>query len=68
LDRYDRIGLQRKNDEGVEMKYEVIVSAEVRTVWEAENQEQALRQAEAWTAEEYGDLVHKAHFDVREIS
>ena len=49
-------------------KYEVIVSAEVRTVWEVENREQALRQAEAWTAEEYGDLVHKANFEAREIS
>ena len=58
----------KTNDEREKMKYEVIVSAEVRTVWEVENREQALRQAEAWTAEEYGDLVHKAHFDVREIS
>lgn len=50
------------------MKYEVIVSAEVRTVWEAENKEQALRQAEAWTAEEYGNLVHKAEFNARELA
>lgn len=50
------------------MKYEVIVSANVRTVWEAENEQQALRQAEAWTAEEYGDLVHKANFSARELS
>ena len=48
-------------------KFEVVVSAEVRTVWEAESQEQALRQAEAWTAEEYGDLVHKANFNAREV-
>lgn len=50
------------------MKYEVVVSANIRTVWEADNEEQALRQAEAWTSQEYGDLVHKANFDVREIS
>lgn len=50
------------------MKYEVIVSANVRTVWEAENEQQALRQAEAWTAEEYGDLVHKANFNARELA
>jgi hypothetical protein len=49
-------------------KYEVVVSAEVRTVWEADSKEQALRQAEAWTAEEYGDLVHKANFGVRELA
>lgn len=49
-------------------KYEVVVSAEVRTVWEAESQEQALRQAEAWTAEEYGNLVHKAEFLARELA
>jgi hypothetical protein len=58
----------KSNGEREKMKYEVVVSASIRTVWEVENQEQALRQAEAWTAEEYGDLVHKAHFDVREIS
>jgi len=50
------------------MKYEVVVSASIRTVWEADSEEQALRQAEAWTAEEYGDLVHKANFEVRELS
>jgi len=68
LDRYDRIGLQRKNDKGVKMKYEVVVSASIRTVWEADNKDEALRQAEAWTADEYGDLVHKANFSAREIS
>lgn len=60
--------LGKANDERVKMKYEVIVSAEVRTVWEAESQEQALRQAEAWTAEEYGDLVHKANFNARALA
>jgi len=50
------------------MKYEVIVSASIRTVWQADSKDEALRQAEAWTAEEYGDLVHKANFDAREIS
>jgi hypothetical protein len=49
-------------------KYEVVVSASIRTVWEADNKDEALRQAEAWTADEYGDLVHKANFDAREIS
>jgi hypothetical protein len=50
------------------MKYEVVVSASIRTVWEADNKDEALRQAEAWTADEYGDLVHKANFSAREIS
>jgi uncharacterized protein YndB with AHSA1/START domain len=59
---------QGQNDERKKMKYEVVVSASIRTVWEADSKEQALRQAEAWTAEEYGDLVHKANFDAREIS
>ncbi len=49
-------------------KYEVIVSASIRTVWEADSEEQALRQAEAWTATEYGDLVHKANFNARELA
>jgi hypothetical protein len=59
---------QEQNDEREKMKYEVVVSANIRTVWQADNEEQALRQAEAWTSQEYGDLVHKANFDVREIS
>jgi uncharacterized protein YndB with AHSA1/START domain len=50
------------------MKYEVIVSASIRTVWEADSEDEARRLAEAWTATEYGDLVHKANFDAREIS
>jgi hypothetical protein len=50
------------------MKYEVVVSANIRTVWQADNKDEALRLAEAWTSQEYGDLVHKANFDVREIS
>jgi hypothetical protein len=49
-------------------KYEVTVSASIRTVWEADSKDEALRQAEAWTAEEYGDLVHKANFGARELS
>jgi len=28
------------------MKYEVVVSASIRTVWEADNRDEALRQAE----------------------
>ena len=50
------------------MKYEVIVSANIRTTWEAENKDEALRMAEAWTAEEYGNLVHKAEFNARELA
>jgi uncharacterized protein YndB with AHSA1/START domain len=50
------------------MKYEVVVSANIRTVWQADSKDEALRLAEAWTAEEYGDLVHKANFDARELS
>lgn len=50
------------------MKYEVVVSANIRTVWEVDSADEALRQAEAWTADEYGDLVHKATFNAREIS
>ena len=50
------------------MKYEVVVSANIRTVWQADNEQEALRQAEAWVRQEYGDLIHKANLDVREIS
>jgi len=50
------------------MKYEVVVSASIRTVWEADSEAEALRQAEAWTATEYGDLIHKANFEAREVS
>jgi uncharacterized protein YndB with AHSA1/START domain len=50
------------------MKYEVLVSASIRTVWEAGSKDEALRQAEAWTGEEYGDLVHKASFKARVVS
>jgi hypothetical protein len=59
---------QGQNDERKKMKYAVEVKANINTVWEADSKEQALRQAEAWTAEEYGDLVHKANFEVRELS
>jgi hypothetical protein len=62
--------VQRKRDtRGIQMsKYEVVVSANIRTVWQADSKDEALRLAEAWTAEEYGDLVHKANFDARELS
>jgi hypothetical protein len=50
------------------MKYEVVVSANIRTVWQADSEQEALRLAEAWTAEEYGDLIHKANLNVRELS
>lgn len=59
---------QGQNDEREKMKYAVVVKANINTVWEADSKEQALRQAEAWTAEEYGDLVHKANFEIRELS
>jgi len=47
-------------------RYEVIVSASLRTAWEANSKEEALLMAETWTAQEYGDLVHKANFEVKE--
>jgi hypothetical protein len=50
------------------MKYEVVVSANIRTVWQADSEQEALRLAEDWTRQEYGDLVHKANFDARELS
>jgi hypothetical protein len=49
------------------MKYAILVKANINTVWEADNEEQALDQAEVWTAEEYGDLVHNSIFEVKEI-
>ena len=59
---------QEQNDEREKMKYEVVVSANIRTVWQADNEQEALEQAEAWVRQEYGDLIHKANLDVREIS
>lgn len=49
-------------------KYEVVVSANIRTVWQADNEQEALRLADKWVRQEYGDLIHKANLDVREIS
>ena len=59
---------QEQNDEREKMKYEVVVSANIRTIWQADSEDEALRLAEAWTSQEYGDLVHKANFEAREIS
>jgi hypothetical protein len=57
---------QRK---GIQMsKYEVVVSANIRTVWQADTEQEALRLADEWVRQEYGDLIHKANLDVREIS
>ena len=50
------------------MKYEVVVSANIRNVWQADNEQEALRLADEWVRQEYGDLIHKANLDVREIS
>jgi hypothetical protein len=58
----------RPNDEREKMKYEVVVSANIRTVWQADNEQEALRLADEWVRQEYGDLIHKANLDVREIS
>jgi len=62
--------VQRKRDtRGIQMsKYEVVVSANIRTVWQADNEQEALRLADEWVRQEYGDLIHKANLDVREIS
>jgi len=49
-------------------KYSVVVKANVHTVWEANTEQEAILMAEAWTAEEYGNLVHKANFEVAEVS
>jgi hypothetical protein len=49
-------------------KYSVVVKANVHTVWEANTEQEAILMAEAWTAEEYGNLVHKANFEVTEVS
>ena len=58
----------RQNDEREKMRYEVVVSANIRTVWQADNEQEALRLADEWVRQEYGDLIHKANLDVREIS
>jgi hypothetical protein len=50
------------------MKYEVIISASMRTSWESKNKEEVLRMAEDWVAQEYGDLVHKADFEIKEVN
>jgi hypothetical protein len=49
-------------------KYEVVVSANIRTVWQADSKDEALRLADEWVRQEYGDLVHKANFEAREVS
>lgn len=49
-------------------KYSVLVKANVNTIWEADTEQEAILMAEAWTAEEYGNLVHKANYEVREVS
>jgi hypothetical protein len=46
------------------MKYEVIISAKLKTVWDADNEQQAIEMAEEWTAQEYGDLAHKSEYEV----
>jgi hypothetical protein len=59
---------QQQNDEREKMKYEVVVSANLRTVWQADSKDEALRLADEWVRQEYGDLIHKANLDVRELS
>lgn len=59
---------QQQNDEREKMKYEVLVSANIRTIWQADSKDEALRLAEDWTRTEYGDLIHKANFEARELS
>ena len=59
---------QQQNDEREKMKYEVVVSANIRTVWQADSKDEALRLADEWVRQEYGDLIHKANLDVRELS
>lgn len=48
-------------------KYNVIVTAEIHTAFEAETAEQAIAMADSWVGEEYGDLKHKANYKALEI-
>jgi hypothetical protein len=49
-------------------RYKVIVIAEINTEFQAETPTEALRLAEGWVSEEYGNLKHKARYEVVEIS
>jgi hypothetical protein len=48
-------------------KYNVIVSAEINTSFEAETAEEAIAKADEWVGEEYGNLKHKANYKAVEI-
>lgn len=48
-------------------KYNVIVTAEIHTVFEAETKQEAIAMADEWVGEEYGDLKHKANYKAVEI-
>jgi hypothetical protein len=49
------------------VRYKVIVSANISTAWEADSMQEAVQKAENWTAENYGDLIHKANFEVTQL-
>lgn len=49
------------------INYEITVSATISKSWEADSKDEALRKAEAWVAETYGDLIYKANFTVKEL-
>jgi hypothetical protein len=56
------------NDERIKMKkYNVIVSAEINTSFEANTAEEAIAMADEWVGEEYGNLKHKANYKAVEI-
>ena len=46
------------------MKYEVVVSANIKTIWDANSEQEAIQMAQDWTAQEYSDLVHRASYEV----
>jgi hypothetical protein len=49
-------------------KYEVRVVVDMGTTWEATTPAEALRMADEWVRDEYGDLAHKCDLVVKEIA
>jgi hypothetical protein len=47
--------------------YEVKVILDMSTAWEATTEAEALRMADEWVREEYGNLAHKCDYIVKEI-
>lgn len=48
-------------------KYNVIVSAEINTSFEANTAEEAIALADEWVGEEYGNLKRKANYKAVEV-